>query len=1020
MQQISDEPVFLGGGNLAGGNGARASQAGGMAASRSMGSKAGIRKVINVVDDKMLIFDPPIKHSPVPFRNAGRGGAGGQINNTARIREHRFVFDRLFDDTAAQEDVYCNTTRPLLDSVLDGYNATVFAYGATGCGKTHTISGTPQAPGIIFLTMKELFERISEIRDTQLVDVSLSYLEIYNESIRDLLEPSNKQLVLREDADQRISVSNLSTHKPQNVEAVMDMILHGNQNRTISPTEANATSSRSHAVLQINVIQKNRTASLSEAHTFATLSIIDLAGSERASATKNRGDRLLEGANINKSLLALGNCINALCDPRRRNHIPYRDSKLTRLLKFSLGGNCKTVMIVCVSPSSKHYDETLNTLKYADRAKKIKTKIIRNEHNLDRHVGSYLKMITEQKAEIEELRNRESKAVSLALANADKSQQRCLKALSEAVESLRKTFTKASQAQDQKSKTLQQLRNVINQISQVECILASYHESTTNMPPNSVLASSLPQTISSALQKLGQEKSTLERHCSTVTQDKQMLDSAVSTLTRRLEDTPGWSEAFRASFRAQADALRLQSEVTVLDQVVAQPVSMSIVKTFSALFFGMMARLSVLANNDITTMDSDELVNELTTTIEEVVKECRMQLDQIVILSKQLPDDAVPLISGVKRRFTAPRLSTATPAAAPASTPGHNQTMTSTPAMKSATAARRVSLLGPSSITGNNNYPGNNRRLSLRQGRSMVLQSATRKQHMVPKSPIRNQRKAVKRVRWEDDSISGSSSSGGDLSMEFLDTPTTPPVALSLQSPAKVLNSLNKIPISPPEFQPSSTGNGMAVIQEHVSTTPIRIPGGDRVILEHPIASTPQQPSVIGRGSPAFKPSSTSSSAPSMAGTTMRFGVKGELRRKSGVPRTSIVPGTLPPPLPVVGAPGMLNGVGVGHHVRSSPVISIPQYHAPASLGVSARLKVATHLAAPGGAGETGAFGQDGSGSSEGSLNQSSTLASQQQQQNMGDSLDTNELQSTPLYPTPSVSLVSGDVGNKDLNDEEQ
>ena len=102
------------------------------------------------------------------------------------------------------------------------------------------------------------------------------------------------------------------------------------------------------------------------------MSIIDLAGSERAAATKNRGARLNEGANINKSLLALGNCINALCDPRRRNHVPYRDSKLTRLLKFSLGGNCKTVMIVCVSPSSQHYDETLNTLKYADRAKEIK------------------------------------------------------------------------------------------------------------------------------------------------------------------------------------------------------------------------------------------------------------------------------------------------------------------------------------------------------------------------------------------------------------------------------------------------------------------------------------------------------------------------------------------------------------------------------------------------------------------------------------------------------------------------
>ncbi|KAM9916626.1 hypothetical protein OXX59_009851, partial [Metschnikowia pulcherrima] len=117
---------------------------------------------------------------------------------------------------------------------------------------------------------------------------------------------------------------------------------------------------------------------------------------------------LHEGANINRSLLALGNCINALCDPGRRAHVPYRDSKLTRLLKFSLGGNCRTVMVVCVSPSSQHYDETWNTLQYAARAREIKTSVSRNRHNLDRHVGSYLRMITEQRQEIDELRAREA------------------------------------------------------------------------------------------------------------------------------------------------------------------------------------------------------------------------------------------------------------------------------------------------------------------------------------------------------------------------------------------------------------------------------------------------------------------------------------------------------------------------------------------------------------------------------------------------------------------------------------
>src|ERR1700753_339368 len=205
----------------------------------------------------------------------------------------------------------------------------------------------------------------------------------------------------------------------------MDMIVRGNEYRTMSPTEANATSSRSHAVLQINISQKDRNAGVDEPHTMATLSIIDLAGSERASATKNRGERLLEGANINKSLLALGSCINALCDPRKRNHVPYRNSKLTRLLKFSLGGNSKTVMIVCVSPSSSHFDETKNTLRYANRAKNIQTKVTRNVYNVNRHVKDYVKKIDEQRALIDELKTREKDYETVAFVKFRKQLDKC-------------------------------------------------------------------------------------------------------------------------------------------------------------------------------------------------------------------------------------------------------------------------------------------------------------------------------------------------------------------------------------------------------------------------------------------------------------------------------------------------------------------------------------------------------------------------------------------------------------------
>ncbi|BFZ55494.1 tubulin-dependent ATPase kip3 [Savitreella phatthalungensis] len=363
-------------------------------------AQRGIRKVIQVLDERVLVFDPADTNPMVKFQKSLLPGK--------KVKDMRYAFDHIFDENASQREVYAHTCRPLLDGLFDGYNATCFAYGATGCGKTHTISGTREDPGIISQTFEDLFQRIKAIEQDKTVELSVTYLEIYNETIRDLLIPpgTSKALNLREDANKQISVPGLSTHCPQSVEEVIELILQGNANRTISPTEANAVSSRSHAVLQVNVAQKARTANIQEDHTMATLSIIDLAGSERASVTKNRGERLLEGANINRSLLALGNCINALCDPHRRNHVPYRDSKLTRLLKFSLGGNCRTVMVVCVSPSSAHYDETHNTLKYGNRAKNIKTKVTRNIVSVDRHVGQYVKIIYDLRQEVEELKKR--------------------------------------------------------------------------------------------------------------------------------------------------------------------------------------------------------------------------------------------------------------------------------------------------------------------------------------------------------------------------------------------------------------------------------------------------------------------------------------------------------------------------------------------------------------------------------------------------------------------------------------
>ncbi|KAG0255706.1 kinesin-like protein Klp5, partial [Actinomortierella ambigua] len=254
-----------------------------------------IRKVVNVLDERVLVFDPPDPESISKYK---RGILPVQAYR--KFKDMRYAFDRVFHEDAQQEEVFRNTTRHLIDGVLAGYNGTLFAYGATGCGKTHTISGTAEKPGIIYLTMQELYERIKDFEDEKTFEVSVSYLEVYNETLRDLLtEPLAEgakpvALHMREDANKRISITGLSEHHPKGMDEVMRLISRGNGNRTISPTEANATSSRSHAVLQINICQRLKTANVSEDFTMATLSLIDLAGSERASATRNRGERMIE------------------------------------------------------------------------------------------------------------------------------------------------------------------------------------------------------------------------------------------------------------------------------------------------------------------------------------------------------------------------------------------------------------------------------------------------------------------------------------------------------------------------------------------------------------------------------------------------------------------------------------------------------------------------------------------------------------------------------------------------------
>ncbi|XP_043464822.1 kinesin-like protein KIF19 isoform X2 [Leptopilina heterotoma] len=331
------------------------------------------------------------------------------VEKQKRSFPRQYLFDVVFGEDSTQEAVYEGTTRSLVQNVLLGYNATVFAYGATGAGKTHTMVGSPSNRGIMVRALNDIFLATRRLPENVEHSVTMSYMEIYNENIRDLLNPSSGYLELRDESRGRYSqVAGLTEVSTTSTDEVMQLLHKGNRARTVEPTAANETSSRSHALLSVIVKQSAKPVDRDSRHrvriTQGRLFMIDLAGSERAKQTKNQGKRLQEGAHINRSLLALGNCINALSGGAR--YVNYRDSKLTRLLKDALSGNCRTVMIAHVSPATIHRDESRNTLIYADRANRISNKVERNVLDVSYHVSQYRDIISDLKNEISRLRTK--------------------------------------------------------------------------------------------------------------------------------------------------------------------------------------------------------------------------------------------------------------------------------------------------------------------------------------------------------------------------------------------------------------------------------------------------------------------------------------------------------------------------------------------------------------------------------------------------------------------------------------
>ncbi|CAF2448869.1 unnamed protein product [Rotaria sp. Silwood2] len=297
---------------------------------------------------------------------------------TVLISGKVYVFDKVFRPDSTQEKVYNEAAKEIVKDVLSGYNGTIFAYGQTSSGKTHTMEGVMSSDGqqgIVPRIVQDIFNHIYTLDANLQFQIKVSYFEIYLDKIRDLLDVSKTNLAVHEDKNRVPYVKGVTERFVSSPDEVFEIMEEGKTNRHISVTNMNEHSSRSHSVFLIHVKQENVE---SEKKLTGKLYLVDLAGSEKVSKTGAEGQVLDEAKNINKSLSALGNVISALADGTK-SHVPYRDSKLTRILQESLGGNARTTIIICCSPASYNESETKSTLEFGKRAKCIKNSVTVNE-----------------------------------------------------------------------------------------------------------------------------------------------------------------------------------------------------------------------------------------------------------------------------------------------------------------------------------------------------------------------------------------------------------------------------------------------------------------------------------------------------------------------------------------------------------------------------------------------------------------------------------------------------------------
>lgn len=315
----------------------------------------------------------------------------------------QFTYDYAFPQDCTQLEVYEQSAKEIVDSVLEGYNGTIFAYGQTGSGKTYTMYGIGDGPirGILPRAISQIFDYVDRHKPDTEFDIKASYIQIYEDKILDLLNNDIKnapKIKLKEDPSRTsFQMENNIIYSVNNIDVIKYILSVGAKNKKFRKTNMNVASSRAHTILTIWIKQSS-----SDKKIFSRLNLVDLAGSESAKKAETEGEGFIEATAINSSLLVLGNCISALTSlHNKKTVVPYRENPLTKLLKDSLGGNARTLMIATLSPSSYNANETLNTMWYAQKAKSIKNKAIINMDPKDSLIIKYKSEVQNLEDQIE-------------------------------------------------------------------------------------------------------------------------------------------------------------------------------------------------------------------------------------------------------------------------------------------------------------------------------------------------------------------------------------------------------------------------------------------------------------------------------------------------------------------------------------------------------------------------------------------------------------------------------------------